>query len=124
MTIKYALLGLLAHTPRHGYEMKQEFERIFSQMREVSAGQIYALMTRLTSEGKVSCETVEQKNSPPRKVYSLTEKGMDLCRLIEGVADWARKWSMFNEECWDDVEMETTRLNDCGSYEGVSSRTP
>ena len=26
MTIKYALLGLLAHTPRHGYEMKQEFE--------------------------------------------------------------------------------------------------
>ena len=84
MTIKYALLGLLAHSPCHGYEMKQEFERIFSQMREVSAGQIYALMTRLTSEGKVSCETVEQKNSPPRKVYSLTEKGReDLMNWLE-----------------------------------------
>ena len=84
MTIKYALLGLLANTPRHGYEMKQEFERTFSQMREVSAGQIYALMTRLTGEGKVSCETVEQKNSPPRKVYSLTQAGReDLMSWLE-----------------------------------------
>lgn len=84
MTIKYALLGLLANTPRHGYEMKHEFERVFSRMREVSAGQIYALMTRLTGEGKVSCETVEQRNSPPRKVYSLTESGRhDLMSWLE-----------------------------------------
>ncbi len=84
MTIKYALLGLLAHTPRHGYEMKQEFERTFSQMRAVSAGQIYALMTRLTGEGKVSCETVEQKSSPSRKVYQLTETGrQDLMVWLE-----------------------------------------
>jgi DNA-binding PadR family transcriptional regulator len=84
MTIKYALLGLLAHTPRHGYEMKQEFERTFSQMRAVSAGQVYAQMTRLAGEGKVSCETVEQKNSPARKVYQLTEEGrQDLMEWLE-----------------------------------------
>jgi DNA-binding HxlR family transcriptional regulator len=37
---------------------------------------------------------------PPWVEYSLTEKGTDLCRLIEGVADWARKWSMFGDDCW------------------------
>ena len=41
---------------------------------------------------------------PPWVEYSLTEKGTDLCRLIEGVADWARKWSMFEDDCWDDAD--------------------
>ncbi|MBW3623446.1 MAG: helix-turn-helix transcriptional regulator [Armatimonadetes bacterium] len=42
---------------------------------------------------------------PPWVEYSLTEKGTDLCRLIEGVADWARKWSMFKEECWSAMDL-------------------
>ena len=40
---------------------------------------------------------------PPWVEYSLTDKGEDLCRLIEGVADWARKWSMFSD-CCDEPE--------------------
>ncbi len=75
MSLKYALLGLLAQQPRHGYDLKHSFEINFSQMRLLNAGQIYTTLARLTTEGLVSSETVEQKNSPAKKVFSLTEAG-------------------------------------------------
>ena len=49
---------------------------------------------------------------PPWVEYSLTEKGADLCRLIEGVAGWARKWSMF-DDCWDEPEAASDGCSAC-----------
>lgn len=75
MSVKYALLGLLAHTPRHGYELKAAFEASFSQMRLLNVGQIYTNLSRLRSEGLVSSQTIDQSQAPARKVYQLTGTG-------------------------------------------------
>lgn len=75
MSIRYAILGLLAQTPRHGYEIKQDFESSFSGMRQLNAGQIYTALARLGEEKLVSMQTVEQFKAPAKKIYSLTEKG-------------------------------------------------
>ncbi len=75
MSLKYALLGLLAHTPRHGYELKAAFETSFSQMRLLNTGQIYTTLARLSADGLVNSRTVEQSQAPARKVYELTQTG-------------------------------------------------
>jgi DNA-binding PadR family transcriptional regulator len=75
MSLKYGLLGLLAQTPRHGYELKQEFEANFSGMRQLNIGQIYTTLARLTKEGLVESRFVAQEKNPAKKVYTLTENG-------------------------------------------------
>ena len=89
MSLKFALLGLLADQPRHGYELKKAFEVSFSSMRLLNAGQIYTTLTRLTNEGLVTSETLAQTNAPARKVFSLTEAGRQALDqwLTEPVAD-------------------------------------
>jgi len=49
---------------------------------------------------------------PPWVEYRLTDKGADLCRLINGVADWAHKWSMFND-CYDEAEPAPVGCSAC-----------
>jgi len=56
-------------------------------------------LKELEEQGLIRREVIH--TIPPWVEYSLTQKGVELCRLIEGVADWARKWSMFDEECWE-----------------------
>ncbi len=75
MSIKYALLGLLAHTPRHGYDLKTAFETCFSQMRLLNTGQIYQNLNRLKAEGLVEGERIAQATAPARQVYRLTPAG-------------------------------------------------
>ncbi len=88
MSLKYALMGLLAQTPRHGYDLKQSFELSFSQMRLLNAGQIYTTLARLTNDGLVNSYTVEQENAPAKKVYSLTEAGQrELLNWLEQTVD-------------------------------------
>ena len=73
--LKYALLGLLAQRPRHGYELKAAFEELLGGTWPLNIGQVYTTMGRLERDGLVRCEVVEQDPRPDRKVYSLTETG-------------------------------------------------
>lgn len=75
MSLKYGLLGLLAQAPRHGYELKQEFEQSFSGMRQLNIGQIYTTLARLTKDGLVQSRLVEQEKNPSKKIYHLTDAG-------------------------------------------------
>ena len=82
MSLKYALLGLLARTPRHGYDLKRDFEANFSQMRSLSAGQVYVTLARLSAEGLVEGQTEAQSNAPAKKVFALTDAGR------QALTDW------------------------------------
>ena len=75
MTVQHALLGLLHDEPRHGYELKQAFDRILSPQRAVPFGQVYASLARLERDGRIAVESVERAEGPDRKRYSITEAG-------------------------------------------------
>ena len=75
MTIQYALLGLLHDTPRHGYELKQSFDRVLSPQRSIPFGQVYASLARLERDGRVHIDGVERVDGPDRKRYSITDAG-------------------------------------------------
>ena len=83
MTVKHALLGLLAQRPMHGYELKSAFEETVGTLWELNIGQIYNTLRLLERDGLVEFQGQEQEGrGPPRKVYSITEAGR------QELADW------------------------------------
>src|SRR5437588_6246919 len=73
--LKFLLLGLLAGGPRHGYELKGNFDDLVGTAWPLNIAQIYTALAKLEEEGLVACEVVPQENVPNRKVYSLTKAG-------------------------------------------------
>ena len=72
--LRYALLGLLAHQPHHGYELKNELEQALGGNWEINFGQIYTTLSRLERDGLVT-GTVEAEDGRGKRTYSLTPSG-------------------------------------------------
>ena len=75
MSLKYAVLGFLKSAPRHGYEIKQSFERRFGTAWSVSYGQLYPTLKRLAGEGLIVKRTEAGQKTLDRNVYTITENG-------------------------------------------------
>ncbi len=83
MTVPYALLGLLEGGPRHGYELKREYDDRFGGGRPLGFGQVYATLSRLLRDGLVVVDAVESGGGPERKRYAVTHLGVtDLDRWL------------------------------------------
>jgi DNA-binding PadR family transcriptional regulator len=74
MSVKHAILGLLAGKPLHGYELKAGFEELVPTT-ELNVGQVYTTLDRLSRSQLVTHEVVNQAERPDKKVYALTDDG-------------------------------------------------
>ena len=72
--MKYLLLKILKDGPRHGYEMITELEKQFHGYR-ASAGSVYPTLQMLEEGGFVTSQEIDGK-----KVYTITEKGLELLK--------------------------------------------
>jgi DNA-binding PadR family transcriptional regulator len=81
MSVRYALLGLLAQRPRHGYELHAAFEAFMGGAAtwNVKPAQVYATLARLQDSGDV--EEHPDGPDPERRVFAVTEDGR--ARLAE-----------------------------------------
>src|SRR5262249_53714236 len=75
LSIKHALLGLLAERPLHGYELKAAYEAELVPATQLNYGQVYTTLERLARDGLVAHELVSQAERPDKKVYALTKDG-------------------------------------------------
>ena len=73
--LKYLLLALLAERPRHGYELKRDFEALLGGTWLLNIGQIYLTLGRMEEDGLIVAEVVHQELLPDRKVFAVTEIG-------------------------------------------------
>jgi DNA-binding PadR family transcriptional regulator len=88
MTISYALLGLLEEADRHGYDLKQSYDRSFGAVRPLRFGQVYRTLAQLQRDGLVAIAGVEAGAGPDRKRYSITAEGVtDLERWLSEPED-------------------------------------
>jgi DNA-binding PadR family transcriptional regulator len=80
MSVRHALLGLLAQRPRHGYELHTAFEAVVGgeQNWDVKPAQIYTTLTRLEKDGLVVEECVEQDGGPEKRIFAITPAGREL----------------------------------------------
>jgi PadR family transcriptional regulator, regulatory protein AphA len=77
MSLRHALLGVLAHESRSGYALLKHFEQSLAYAWPASHSQIYPELARLRADG-----LIEQTGSGARgaKTYATTEAGLDEVR--------------------------------------------
>jgi len=76
VTVSYALLGLLEGASRHGYDLKQSYDRRFGGTKPIRFGQVYRTLAQLERDGRVAVAAVEAGAGPDRKRYSITPEGV------------------------------------------------
>lgn len=76
MSVRNAILGLLAQRPRHGYELRVAFEALVgAELWEVKPAQVYTTLTRLEESGLVREKGASQGGGTEKRVYGLTPQG-------------------------------------------------
>jgi DNA-binding PadR family transcriptional regulator len=77
MSVRHALLGLLAQRPRHGYDLRAAFQAVMGgeENWDVKPAQIYTTLARLEESGLVREEAVGQEGGPERHIYAITPTG-------------------------------------------------
>jgi DNA-binding PadR family transcriptional regulator len=77
LSVRNAILGLLAQRPRHGYELRAAFEALVGgeAIWDVKPAQIYTTLDRLEEGGLVAKEATEQNAGPERRIYDITALG-------------------------------------------------
>lgn len=73
MSLRYAMLGLIAHGPRTGYDIKREFDNSVGHAWNASSSQIYPALHELQRSGLVTVR--DDGPSSRRSVYFITEEG-------------------------------------------------
>jgi DNA-binding PadR family transcriptional regulator len=79
MSIRQGLLALLVDGPRHGYQLRQEFDSRTGSTWPLNVGQVYTTLARLSRDGLVE-ETGDGDES--HRLYDLTPGGR------AAVAEW------------------------------------
>lgn len=80
MAVKHGILGLLADRPRHGYELRQEFDLLTGGLWELNIGQIYSTLERMVKDG-LALREEGSGGGEERKVYSITALGLQQLQL-------------------------------------------
>jgi DNA-binding PadR family transcriptional regulator len=76
MALPQTLLGLLEPAPRHGYDLKREYDAAFGAQHPVKRGQVYATLGRLLRDGEITVVGVDRVDGPDRTFYALTAGGV------------------------------------------------
>ncbi len=84
MSVRHAVLGLLAQRPRHGYELRVAFQALVGGKDNwnVKPAQIYTTLTRLEQGGYVAEDGIEQDGGPEKRIYAITLAGREI------LAEW------------------------------------
>src|SRR5215470_2260302 len=73
MSLRYALLGLLADEPASGYELTKKFERVLRRYAwHAQHSQIYPELNRMAADGLVE---VVAEGPRGRRTYAITAAG-------------------------------------------------
>jgi DNA-binding PadR family transcriptional regulator len=71
---RYAILGLLARKPSHGYELATRFNALFAPGREINKGHVYELLQTLRRMGWAECPPTHQEGRET-KIHRITQAG-------------------------------------------------
>ncbi|MFI6598127.1 PadR family transcriptional regulator [Nonomuraea sp. NPDC050536] len=78
MSLRMALLGLLeVKGPASGYDLAKSFERSLNHVWQAGHTQIYPELVKMDSDGLIA---VQSEGARGRKIYAITQEGMDQLR--------------------------------------------
>jgi DNA-binding PadR family transcriptional regulator len=80
VSIRYAVLALVAEAPSHGYAIRAAFEDRLGEFWELNYGQIYQVLTVLEQEALITGNDERIGKRPVRRKYSISAKGREALR--------------------------------------------
>jgi DNA-binding PadR family transcriptional regulator len=99
MSVRNAILGLLAQQPLHGYSLRAAFEALVGgeDYWDVKPAQVYTTLARLEENGLVRQESVQQDLGPEKRIYAITPAGQaELAAWFRtGIAEGHRRDEFF-----------------------------
>jgi len=81
--IQLLILRILHEKPSHGYQIMEELEKITSEKYIPEPGAVYTMLRRMEERGIVTSEWEKKETGADRRVYTLTEAGVEV--LKEGL---------------------------------------
>lgn len=120
MSIKYAMLGFLSWMPMSGYDIKKLFVDSETLYWSGNNNQIYKTLVELHEEELVTKEVQYQEDHPPRKIYTITDKGRQVLKqwVLSEPELPQIKGSFLVQLAWAD-QLQTSELDGLlGRYEG------
>ena len=75
MSIRYALLGLLAKKPQTGYDLFHTFKTQHIYFWSSTHSQVYKELGKMEEDDLTTFDVVYQEGSPNKKIYTITSKG-------------------------------------------------
>lgn len=76
MSLKFALLGLIALEPTSGYDIKRIVDSSIYFIWNVTGPQIYTTLRTLREQGLIETEYIEQQGKPDKQIHTITEQGL------------------------------------------------
>lgn len=73
----YALLGILRYAPMSGYELEQFISISITHFWNAKLSQIYRTLKKMEEGGLVTSEMQEQDGARSKRVYTITQAGID-----------------------------------------------
>jgi DNA-binding PadR family transcriptional regulator len=73
MSVRHALLALLAEGPKYGLQLREEFEGRTGEVWPLNVGQVYTTLQRLERDGLV--ESDDTAHDGPQKTFRITADG-------------------------------------------------
>jgi PadR family transcriptional regulator AphA len=75
MSLRHALLGLLAVEPASGYDLKRAIDRSTYFNWNATGPQIYNTLHNLREKGYITSESLPQRGKPDKQIHTITTKG-------------------------------------------------
>jgi PadR family transcriptional regulator AphA len=75
MSLRFALLGLLAVEPASGYDLKRAINRSTYFIWNATGPQIYNTLHKLREEGYITSESLAQRGKPDKHIHTITPSG-------------------------------------------------
>jgi len=76
MSLAYALLVSLIHTPKSGYDLAKQFDGSVGFFWQATHQQIYRELSKLDQQHLIIAEAIAQEGRPDKKIFSVTDLGL------------------------------------------------
>lgn len=115
MSLKFAVVGLLADCPMHGYELKRALSPALPRGRRVNDGILYPLLGKMEKEGLIRKTVKPGDGAPNRHVFRPTAKGRRVFR------EWLRGSELEEDEVSYDFLLGHPFLIKCMFFKHLSA---
>lgn len=80
MSLSHTILATLEDKSYSGYDLWKKFSQTSRYYWQASQQQIYRELGKLEQEGAIASEIIPQEGRPDKKLYRITEKGIEILK--------------------------------------------